>query len=1083
MLKPLKILQASAGSGKTFSLTLHYLNLIIGRDRKYRDILAVTFTNKATMEMKERILSVLYGLAKDDDTPGIASYRQLLLEQKPNYNRASLQAEAHRIYRDILHDYKRFSINTIDGFVQRVIRSFAFELGLSGDYTVELNESKVTQELLQKLEQSLEQHELIFDWLVEGVLEKIDSGKRWDYKEQLQELIKQIFKDNYQDFDEAMRRIGPENIHRVFEETKQKMNKIINDFEHNIAEQSEKVEAWIEQFDLTKECFKGKSRSPIFKINRLHEDRGKLIYQLIEWLDNPSSLFQNNAKEVEHFPALKPILEALQTIYFDGIADYCLSLELKKDFYFLRLMYETSQLLSEYRSENENLLISDAQKLINGITNPIDEQGNEIGDENPSFIWEKVGTTYRNYLIDEFQDTSVQQWKSFRVLLSNAIASASGRYIDHLIVGDTKQSIYRWRNGDWAILHRQAEADIGSAYVVHDSLKENYRSSAHIIDFNNSLYQKLATKAQANINAKFEGDSAWWSQEGYDQVLEQLYKGVAQTKPEQCPAGGVVKVYRLDPSKEQKEEDQEVADFKTLALEKMLDEIRYLRDELGYQLRDIAVLVRKNQEAALCVESLMKEGIAVVSAEALKLANHPSIKLIINTLRSMQNLESETTLYKANCIVLYQQLRGKTCSAAMLAMAKQELNKLACLLPTSLCENWQRWLQLPLSELVEQVIAAYELHLQNRLYPFLLAFRDLVGEQSRSGEKGLSTFLKWWDEEGQEKALPSSDQTDALQIYTIHKSKGLAFRAVLVPFCNWATESKHNTRIWAPAAESPFAEFSVLPLPYVKNLKYSSVSKSYYREMLDSMLDAMNMLYVATTRAKDYLFLAFPSNDYQIGKLLNECMEELAETEGLSFSTEGYYEKVNPIANAPQAKLQQDQALHLNHYPHSQRMAALYRQDNKEQLPYVLQQADAARLGSLKHQVLANANHAEAVENELEQLWLAGTISKTEQKQLKLEVMQVLEQADLKALLADAEERFTEKTIVDSAGNSHRPDLAIWKANTLHIVDYKFTLGQEKKHIEQVQGYAQLYRELGYSSVKGYLYYAHNHSLVRVENT
>eukprot|EP01136_Pigoraptor_vietnamica_P033729 Opistho-1_new@96876 len=236
MQKPLKILQASAGSGKTFSLTAHYLTLLFSGDNKYREILAVTFTNKATEEMKTRILEVLLGLAKGNPSNKVNDYRQLILASYPDLSPEELQLKAEKIYRKILHDYSRFSVSTIDGFVQKVIRGFAFELGLDSGYSLEMNTDKVKKELTAKLEKLLDEKDNLLQWVVELALDRINNNKSWNYNAELLKLVGEVFKDQFKDFELAIASFGTENIDEVFKKYITFSKNYIKKFEQDIAE-------------------------------------------------------------------------------------------------------------------------------------------------------------------------------------------------------------------------------------------------------------------------------------------------------------------------------------------------------------------------------------------------------------------------------------------------------------------------------------------------------------------------------------------------------------------------------------------------------------------------------------------------------------------------------------------------------------------------------------------------------------------------------------------------------------------------------------------------------------------------------
>lgn len=1081
MLKPLKILQASAGSGKTFSLTAHYLTLLFSGENKYREILAVTFTNKATEEMKTRILEVLKGFAVGDFSKKIEDYRVIVLTAHPDLNAESLKLKADKVYRKILHDYSRFAVSTIDGFVQKVIRGFAFELGLNADYTLEMNYDKVKDELVQKLDESLNHNQQLLQWIIDLALERIGENKSWNYKSELINLISEVFKDSYEVFETAVNSLGLASLDELFKNYISVTKTEINQFQNRLKELGSTAWLVFENHGVLVEQLKGKSRNGLLKVRNIADGDFSKLDAVFKLIDEPEEWFQKGVDLPSFYSDLNAQLINIKTYYEQNLATYSLSIAFNKNLYYLRLMQEVAVLLSDYRNENDNLLISDAQKLITGITD-------DAGD-NPSFIWEKVGNKYRNFLFDEFQDTSVNQWKSFRSILSNAIASPSQQQIDNLIVGDTKQSIYRWRNGDWNILHQQAKYEIGEHNVLDDNLEENYRSTENIITFNNYLYQSLplVVQNQLNTNVTEKSDELleWWDENGYNDIVTSVYGKAKQKLSPFTKSGGTVKVKRF--GKADAGEDVErftETVYREIALQDVIEEIKTLQTEKAYQAKDIAILVRSNFEAMLCVTRLMEQNIPVLSGEALMVANSNAVDLIINTLKVLVGIDKQTALYKANCISLYYRLHAKEISpTAYLGLTGKSLSSLSALLPKSLCENWQDWMQLPLIELVENLIEAYGIASLKQHIPYLLAFRDLVANATRMGEKGIVNFLTWWDEDGVKKSLPSPDEADAVQIITIHKSKGLAFRAVFVPFCNWDLKTKANSIFWVSATETAYAALGGIPLKFEDDLSNSTVAKAYYKEVLDSNLDALNMLYVATTRSKDYLYLSVmekkeASNITSVGDALAQVIGQLSTGEEDNFEASNRYEIIVDVIEV--AKADESNGFELEAYPTTNRLSALYVPSQEKHLQHVLNIEQSGRIGSIKHEVLANATTAQEVEDCLSEMLMNGVIAKDEFDTLKDGVMEVLDHPELKAILAQSTENIIEKNIIDADGKLHRPDRIVVHADGVTIIDYKFTLEQTDKHIEQILNYKSLLTQMGFANVNSYLFYAVSKELKEV---
>ncbi|WP_443944978.1 UvrD-helicase domain-containing protein [Pedobacter sp. AW1-32] len=1078
MPKPLKILQASAGSGKTFSLTAHYLTLLLSSEGKYREILAVTFTNKATEEMKTRILEVLQGFATGAEK--VDDYRALVLKEHPDLTPETLKLKADKIYRRILHDYSRFSISTIDGFVQKVIRGFAFELGLNADYNLEMNYDKVKDDLVEKLDESLNHNKQLLQWIIDLAIERISDNKSWNYKSELYNLIGEIFKERFQVFEQAVNQLGADNIDELFKNYIRLTKVEVKTFEEQIAKMAAESYQLFDDFAITSDQLKGKSRNGLLKLQHVAGGDFSKLESVFKFIDQPDDWFAKNFNAPDFFQALNAKLSALQTEYVTKLPTYALALAFNKNLYYLRLMQEIASLLTIYRSENENLLISDAQKLISGITSD--------AGENPSFIWEKVGNRYRNFLFDEFQDTSVSQWGSFKSLLTNAMASSGGQFIDNLIVGDTKQSIYRWRNGDWNILHRQAKADVGVENVVEDSLGENYRSAANIIQFNNALYASISAKIQKSLNESVDGRSQdvveWWTENQFDDIITKIYSGATQNLALKTAKGGVIKIKKFVKEDSDAERFTETT-FRDVALDDMVQEIRFLKENKAYAQRDIAVLVRSNNDALRVVKKLMEAEIEVISGDALLISNNSCIKLIINTLKAFVGLDAQNALYKANCIALYHFVKGETPEPEVYQNLKNRpLQSLAAILPADLCNNWQHWLQLPLPELVETLIGSYGLKQKTAHIPYLLAFRDLTANAGRFGEKGIVNFLNWWEEEGIKKSLPSPEGTDAIQVITIHKSKGLAFRAVFIPFCDWNLKTRPNSIFWVSAQQTMYKDLVDIPLKYSEHLADSAVAKAYFEETLYSNLDALNEMYVATTRAKDYIYMglmgkAKPSLS-NVGDALALVLDDFTafaepvEAEGKVYPSEFAQTNRYEIDEYVEGKKDNAEGNHisLSEFPTTERLSELYVETQERHLKHILNIEQSGRKGSILHDVLANVSNEKEVDSYLLDLLSQGDILEDELPELKTSAMKVLNHPDLTQLLAAATESITEKNIIDAEGKIHRPDRILIHENEIIILDYKFTIEQTDKHIEQILTYKNLLTDMGYNSIKSYLFYA-----------
>ncbi|TZF82057.1 AAA family ATPase [Pedobacter sp. BS3] len=1081
--KPLKLLQASAGSGKTFSLTAHYLTLLFSGETKYREILAVTFTNKATEEMKTRILEVLKELAKGNATDGLINeMRRIILEAHPELNPQTLQLQADRIYRRILHDYGRFSVSTIDGFVQKVIRSFAFELGLDTGYALEMNFDKVKNELADRLDKQLDTNPGLLQWIINLAQDRIQNDKSWNYRRELTDLAGEIFKERYQPFEKAMEPLMKAGkMDELFTTYSDLTRQAIREFEEQVHRLAVDAAKTAELATANIDSLKGKSRSPLFNLQKIADGDLAKTESLSRLIDQPDEWFKPGS-DTSVYDTLNPQLKQLYEYYTQNLADYLLAVSVNENLYFLRLMQEMAHLLESYRKESGTLLISDAQRMLQEIT------ASEEGSGNPSFVWEKTGSRYQHFLFDEFQDTSTSQWGNFRPLLQNAIASANGKLTDHLVVGDVKQSIYRWRNGDWNILHQKIKADVGEEYIVEENLEANYRSAENIINFNNLLFQYAPQALQDQLNAIIaseagEAAAKWWYEKGYHEIITNVYRHAPQLTHPQTAKGGHVHISVLTEDETGKSLRNE--SFRRVSVQKMIAEIQLITGEKGYKPGDICVLVRSNKEAVTVVEALMERHIPVISGEALMIANNNAVKLLVNTLRVLAGPANQTALYKANCISLYASLRHKTVlPQEWFYLQGKDLSRLKQVLPESLCNNWRTWMQLPLTGLIEELIGAYGLNHENDgsgHLPFLLAFRDMVGSFSAHGDKGIHAFLQWWDEEGNTKALPSAEGVEAVQVITIHKSKGLAFKAVLIPFCNWDVGGMPNSIFWVSSNETAYKSLQSIPVKYKKSLGKSAIAPAYYEELLNNNMDALNMLYVATTRSREYLSITVLGKNNPTDKITHtgDLMANVIDKfEGFDTGRNGLY------IDEPVIKTQKEiteeilpEKLELTKYPLSERLSAVFDRALLHPEFELFAGGEAGREGAILHAALAKISEIAAVDKVLNEMLLQGYFKNDELEAIKLQISQVLRHPQLQNLLSGNYEILNERSIIAADGKSYRPDKVLVKNQEAIVLDYKFTHSEEEQHVQQVRRYKSLLLDMGYTQAKAYLFYAQSGAL------
>ena len=1109
--KALKLVRASAGSGKTFALTAHYLILLFSGKGKYREILAVTFTNKATAEMKERILAALEELSHSGYEKSKFSF--VLKENYPNLSDQELRIKASEIYAGILHDYSRFSVSTIDGFVQQLIRSFAFELNLDSGYKLEMNHEKVKEALVMALNLKMEEDPNLLEWVSNLAIEQIDEGKDWDYQRALKALADEIFKERYYPFQEAMQAMGDDQI-KEFDALRNQINKGIKTFKKQIIDKTLKIKELFDASGVESNDLYGRTRNPLTKLEKIIDEGfdqvpalEKLVNDFEQW---PQKTLKDTSAIMQLYDVINPLLQDLLSYYQEEIETYQTYQAINKNSSYLRLMQGMAELLKDYRSENRALLISDAQQLLRGIT------GSDV--DNPSFIWEKTGNKYKHFLFDEFQDTSTFQWMNFLPLLRNAIAEGSqDGHSAHLVVGDVKQSIYRWRNGDWRILHSYLKRDLGASNVTEESLTYNRRSSENIIRFNNFLYHRLPAILQQNLNAVFNELAPEYLHELWEaensSLIEKAYIDSSQELTANTPLGGKVEIrfFSKQPkafSADEQEEEEESSEAAAYAIEKLVEILKQ-----GVAMRDIGILVRSNREAVMilnCIyqntnQELLTEAAGkpfqIFSGEALKIANNPAVALLLCTFRLLTTHESESGIYKAECARLYQQILNTDKDyididgQQWMNMASGSVSSMSDVLPPELCSNLNTFKHLPLAELTENLILIYRLGYDEteNLIPFLLAFRDQVAAFTAGGDQGITTFLDWWDNEGLSKALPSSESQDAVQVMTIHKSKGLEFNAVIIPFLNWKLiESSNGAKkkyLWADAAAAGFEKFKSFPVDISKNLAGTAFAKDYFEEVMLGYMDLLNVLYVATTRAKDYLCLICP--DLAIkksgakessAKNLQTILSELflsGDTGGLDWESHDmqYFLGDMPVANTSENVIAETEQLRIHKYCVNKHLTERFKRNSKNEDSWFNAKQ---RKGIVLHQLLESLNSIDNLDKLIAIQVQEGLIRETEKEEIRQAVVDIMMQEEIKHWFSMAKSVISEKDMIIDSGTVKRPDKLFILDDRAVLLDFKFG-APNNKYMADISLYRESLMKMGeFKQVDAYLWYAQDRKLQKV---
>ncbi|MDE6489973.1 MAG: UvrD-helicase domain-containing protein, partial [Muribaculaceae bacterium] len=866
MLRNLTVYKASAGSGKTFRLAYEFIKHQLGyRDEatgryrlavagnqhrnRHRAILAITFTNKATEEMKRRIVRELAVLAGAPLVAHRKSDYASMLTAEFGCTDQELRITARQALTDLLYDFNFFNVSTIDAFFQNVLRVFAREAELNGNYEVELNDdfaietgvdsmlSTVTKEYGsgESLSPQLRQ---LASWLHRYMIAQIDEGQAFNLfnrtsslRNRLVSFIKSLTGEDFKYNEKAIREYidDPGRMERFERELMQ----LRRDTRDTITSNSTKIftliasngypESYLERGinTLLYTWASGGTKSLTdAQRARIDADPPKRYYAAIA----KAGLIDS------HIDSL--VVETMRAIDHHDELDIVAA-----QIYSLGLFGHVLRHINEFRHDNNLILLSDTNNLLREI----------IGDNATPFVYERVGLWLRHFLIDEFQDTSSLQWDNLRPLVETSLAEAN----DNLIIGDEKQCIYRFRNSDPSLLRSKIEAHFPGRVKLEGDTAEsntNYRSSREVVEFNNTLFTRMATGLGI-------GD---------------LYRNVVQNVSPGAPSGYVL-------MQGVRGDDGTKASFVDSALALTAREIaRQLAS--GYSQSDIAILVRSNSEADTVIDYLLTkaketpglEHLQVLSDDALTIESCSAVRLIVNDLKQMDTMLTTTSSGRYTSMADYHRivrdfdsLRNSGMSAsdalagAVARFMEQDNDRHQ---PDNIPTGEEPDTGTSLYAIVEHLIAGLANEVRQRDNVFLSAFQDLVLDFSSRGQADIYSFLRWWESTGHKACLASAPGLDAIRVMTIHKSKGLEFPCVHIPLAGGPLMSDDKLR-WYPAdGLRGFSEGTVppmLPLRTSRALANTSFAATYSEVLRDSLIDELNVLYVAFTRAVNELIVFF----------------------------------------------------------------------------------------------------------------------------------------------------------------------------------------------------------------------------------
>lgn len=1043
----LTVFKASAGSGKTFTLAVEYIKLLIQNPYAYENILAVTFTNKATEEMKLRILSQLYGLWKK--LPDSRDYMSVITEDL-GVEEDFVSQRAEKAMNLLLHNYHFFHVQTIDTFFQAVLRNLARELQLNTNLRVGLNNKQVVEQAVDELIDSLAQDKKTMNVVMGYVHDNLMENKSWNVIGQIKKFGSTIFSEFYKRKRKEMDGIFEDPA--FFDNYKKSMYAIIRDGERKYVAIADTFFREIEEKGLEISDFIYGKSGPVGYFLKLRDgkfyDDDKILTKRVcdaindssKWVSKSSKLRNEIQSIAESF--IIPLMEDTEeSRNKDKIAYKSAKATLKhlNDIRLLRKIEDFAHMLND---SAQRFMLSDTQSMLHDI----------MEDNDSPFIFEKIGTHLKHIMIDEFQDTSTIQWKNFKRLLNECMSNGE----QSLIVGDVKQSIYRFRSGDWKLLNN-IENEFRSGDLSFKPRLTNYRSERNIIAFNNTFF---------SIIAKLEVDSLRPLSEERAAQLQKAYSDVCQQIPEKREPKGLVNITMLP------KDNLGEMESRTLAI---INELI----EQGAEARDIAVLVRfKKDIASLASYIEENSSVRIVSAEAFRLDSSSAVRIIVTAMKCL--LYPEDTLFHA--------------------ILKKETGKD---IPTEFTKRRNELLTLTLHDMAEELLRIFNIECMSSEGAYLTAFFDKLGDFSNDMAPVLDDFLSAWDEDICNKTIETPD-FDGVRILTIHKSKGLEFKHVILPYCNWKGDPSHTETIWAEPQEAPFNSIPLVPLDYtnINSLKGTIYEKDGIEEHIQNVADNLNLLYVALTRAGHSLFVIGSRNDtaFNRSKVICQAIASLPEEiDGLTVHIDGK-ENEDDVLEVTYGKLVIEEAkekkktrnvfisevtpLHVDIL--SQKNKVEYRQsnDSREFAEDFVDETDRQRYirkGMVMHQVFSTIHTLDDLDGVLQRMEFDGTLYNEEltKDDVIRSIKEKFNNEQVKHWFSGNWKIYNECTILTADGEQ-RPDRVMTDGVQTIVVDFKFGKPFAEHH-DQVRSYMSLLKQMGMPDVKGFLWYIGSNNIEPVK--
>ena len=1108
----LTVYRASAGSGKTFTLAVEYISLLVKDPENYQHILAVTFTNKATQEMKMRILSQLYGIANS-----LQSSQQYFnkVKEKANMPDAVIRNNARAALTLLIHRYNNFRILTIDAFFQQVLRNLAHELGQTANLRVDLNNEEITEKAVDQMIESLEKGQPVLQWISTYINNSIEDDNGWNIIGKIKTFGTNIFKDFYKAHEANLKeQLSNADDFKVYETTlrkrrndirktfNSKARSILNEIKNANLDIPSNYRSGLYKY-LTDSAIAPLTNKPL-KAGVLKANESPQNWTSSKCAKADKQQIQTLAAEV--LSAQLSELIAYNNDNWNEFQSIQLTLSHLSE---LRLLHAIADAVDNLTKDTNRFMLSNTQALLKEL----------IADSDTPFIFERIGARLKHVMIDEFQDTSTIQWQNFQVLLANCMAQELSQ---NLIVGDIKQSVYRWRQGDWGILNN-IEKSFAHQKIRLETLDYNYRSEKRIIDFNNAFWEQCVANTAKEV-AQDDAEKA--------EIVQKAYEDVAQ-KTHKTTENGFVKI-SLYPSKSMKE----------AVLEELIETIKELFNN-GYGGKNqskIAILVRSKSNIQDIVNALLQSfgnEINIVSDEAFRLDASLSVNIIVSAMHLLTH--PDDVLTRGKLVKLYNQevLKKPLTDTDLLVSingsnnidtknidkkerrklaTEQQMAKLNSQLPPEYVTNRELLLGLPIVDLVDKLFMLFGLDQLEGQSSYICTLYDTLNDFLKDHTADIDDFINEWENSLSSKTI-QSDEIEGIRIMTIHKSKGLEFDNVIIPFCSWEMEKKGTLWCETKNKPAPYNKLPLLPIDFSRDKLIGTVFEDDYKEEhFQNIVDNLNLLYVAFTRASKNLFVfglrqgkttldniakgTPPGNrSYAIELALRQVSEQL-QGSSLSFPDDigseihfeygtlapETHEKEHAVADNPFLIKPDKHIVSIATYP----QAATFKQSNKS-IEFVkgedIDPSDRTRyikIGNVLHQLFSTIYTTADIPARLNELEQQGIIYNDEitSAQLRTRIEDAITNPQVQEWFTKRWQLYNECTILEynkdtNEVEEHRPDRVMTDGKEFVVVDFKF--GKEREEYKkQVQQYMEILIRMGHKKVSGYLWYVVKNNVVEV---